>query len=129
MTHTHVTAPTQFVQVGRISFAYRRFGQETGVPLVFMPHYRAGMDHWDPMVTDGFAASRPVILFDNAGVASSSGETPDTIEAMADHAAAFVSVLGFTNVDLLGHSIGGYVAQAFAERRPDLVRRMILAGT
>ena len=69
MSYTHVTAPTQFVEAGGIRFAYRRFGAGGGVPLFFMPHYRAGMDHWDPAVTDGFAASRPVILFDNAGVA------------------------------------------------------------
>ena len=89
MTYTHISAPTQFVQAGAIRFAYRRFGQDTGVPLLFMPHFRAGMDHWDPAVTDGFAASRPVILFDNAGVAGSSGKTPETIEAMAEHAADF----------------------------------------
>jgi len=129
MTHTHVTAPTQFVQVGRISFAYRRFGQETGVPLVFMPHFRAGMDHWDPAVTDGFAASRPVILFDNAGIAASSGETPDTVEAMADHAADFVGALGLSTIDVLGFSIGGYIAQALTLRHPAIVRRLMLVGT
>src|SRR5271170_5647982 len=84
MTYTHVTAPTEFVEAGGIRHAYRRFGANSGVPLIFMPHYRAGMDHWDPAVTDGFANSRPVILFDNAGVSGSSGETPDTMEAMAD---------------------------------------------
>ena len=73
MTYTHNSAPTEFAQAKGIRFAYRRFGKSGGVPLVFMPHYRAGMDHWDPAVTDGFAASRPVILFDNAGVAGSSG--------------------------------------------------------
>jgi pimeloyl-ACP methyl ester carboxylesterase len=82
VTHTHVTAPTQFVEANGIRFAYRRFGTETGTPLVFMQHFRGGMDHWDPAVTDGLAANRPVILFNNAGVASSSGETPDTVEAL-----------------------------------------------
>src|SRR5271154_5434319 len=129
MTHTHVTAPTQFVQVGRISFAYRRFGQETGVPLVFMPHFRAGMDHWDPAVTDGFAASRPVILFDNAGVAGSSGETPNTIEAMAEHAANFVGALGLSTVDVFGFSVGGYIAQTLALRHPKAVRCLMLSST
>ena len=94
-----------------------------------MPHYRAGMDHWDPAVTDGFAASRPVILFDNAGVAGSSGETPDTMEAMADNAANFIGALGVATVDVLGHSIGGYVAQTLALRHRRAVRRLILAGT
>lgn len=129
MTHTHVTAPTQFVQVGGIRFAYRRFGRDTGVPLVFMPHYRGGMDHWDPAVTDGFAASRPVILFDNAGIAGSSGEAPDTMEEMADHAADFVGALGLSVIDVLGFSIGGYITQTLTLRHPDIVRRLILVGT
>jgi hypothetical protein len=118
MTYRHVTAPTQFVEANGIRFAYRRFGQEGGTPLLFMQHFRAGMDHWDPAVTDGFAENRPVILFDNAGVASSSGETPDTIDAMAGHAADFVAALGLSQMDLLGFSIGGYIAQTLTIRRP-----------
>src|SRR5258706_5219940 len=102
MVHTHRTAPTQFVEANGIRFAYRRFGKPGGVPLVFMQHFRGGMDHWDPAVTDGFAEHRPVILFDNAGVAASTGETPDTIDAMADHAADFIGALGLAQVDLLG---------------------------
>ena len=129
MTHTHVTAPTQFVEANGIRFAYRRFGQETGIPLVFLQHFRGGMDHWDPAVTDGFARDRPVILFDNAGVAGSSGETPERIDAMADHASAFVRSLELSQVDLLGFSIGGYVSQVLTLRDPALVRRMILVGT
>jgi pimeloyl-ACP methyl ester carboxylesterase len=89
MAHTHVTAPTLFVEANGIRYAYRRFGEETGVPLLFMQHFRGGLDHWDPAITDGFGRDRPVILFDNAGVASSSGETPGTVEAMADHARDF----------------------------------------
>ena len=113
MAHMHMTSPTQFVEVNGIRFAYRRFGIETGVPLLFMQHFRGGMDHWDPMVTDGFARDRPVILFDNAGVANSSGKTPDTFDAMSDYAADFVDALGLSQIDLLGFSIGGFVAQAF----------------
>jgi pimeloyl-ACP methyl ester carboxylesterase len=129
MTYTHITAPTEIAEANRIRFAYRRFGNSDGVPLLFMPHYRAGMDHWDPAITDGFAASRPVILFDNAGVAGSSGETPDTMEAMADNAANLVNALGVSMVDVLGHSIGGYIAQTLALRHRKTVRRLILAGT
>lgn len=129
MRHTHVTAPTQFIEASGVRFAYRRFGTDSGVPLLFMQHFRGGMDHWDPAVTDGFANGRPVILFDNAGVASSSGETPDTVEAMADYAADFIGALGLSQLDLLGFSIGGYVAQALTLRHPKLVRRLILAGT
>jgi pimeloyl-ACP methyl ester carboxylesterase len=125
----HITAPTLHVEGAGIRFAYRRFGAETGVPLLFMPHYRAGMDHWDPIVTDGFAANRSVILFDNTGVAGSGGETPNTMEAMADHGAQFLGALGISTVDVLGHSIGGYIAQTLALRHPKTVRRLILAGT
>jgi pimeloyl-ACP methyl ester carboxylesterase len=129
MTYSHISAPTEFAEANGIRFSYRRFGKNDGVPLLFMPHYRAGMDHWDPAVTDGFAASRPVILFDNAGVAGSSGETPDTMEAMADNAANFIGALGVATVDVLGHSIGGYVAKTLALRHRRAVRRLILAGT
>jgi pimeloyl-ACP methyl ester carboxylesterase len=126
---THVTAPTQFLAANGVTFAYRRFGTETGTPLAFMQHFRGGMDHWDPAVTDGLAADRPVILFNNAGVASSSGETPDTVDAMARHAADFVGALGLSAVDVLGFSLGGYVAQSLALQNPDLVRRLLLVGT
>src|SRR5271154_1258361 len=129
MMYTHFTTPTQFLEASGIRFAYRRFGRDTGVPLICMPHFRAGMDHWDPAVTDGLAADRPVILFDGAGVAGSSGETPDTIEAMGDQAAEFIGGLGLSQVDVLGFSIGGYVAQALTLRHPALVRRLVLVGT
>jgi pimeloyl-ACP methyl ester carboxylesterase len=129
MTHTHITVPTQFVEENGIRFAYRRFGIETGVPLLFMQHFRGGMDNWDPAVTDGFASGRPVILFNNAGVASSSGETPDNIDAMGEHASDFVGALGLSQIDILGFSIGGFIAQTVTTRYPSLVRRLILVGT
>src|SRR5260221_1545163 len=129
MTYRHVRAPPQFVEANGVRFAYRRFGQEGGTPLLFMQHFRGGMDHWDPAVTDGFAKNRPVILFDNAGVASSSSETPDTIDAMAEHAADFIAALGLSQIDLLGFSIGGYIAQTLTIRHPELIHRLILAGT
>ena len=127
--HRHATAPTMFVEASGVRFAYRRFGKESGTPLLFMQHFRGGMDHWDPTVTDGFAETRPVILFDNAGVAASSGETPDRIDTMAQHAADFVRALGVQRFDLLGFSIGGYIAQTFCLRHTELVRRLILVGT
>ena len=126
---THVTAPTRFVEANGIRYAYRRFGSESGTPLVFLQHFRGGLDNWDPLVTDGLAQGRPVILFNNAGVASSSGETPNRIDAMGDHLAAFLNALGLAQVDLLGFSIGGYVAQSFVLIHPHLVRRLVLAGT
>jgi pimeloyl-ACP methyl ester carboxylesterase len=126
---SHVSARTEFVQAGDIRYAYRQFGASDGTPLVLLQHFRGGMDHWDPLVTDGFAASRPVILFDNAGVARSSGQTPATVEEMADHVASFVRGMGLSQVDVLGFSIGGYVAQAFTLQHGDLVRRLVLTGT
>src|SRR3954463_8160672 len=108
MIHTHQTAPTQFVEANGIRFAYRRFGKSGGMPLVFNQHFTGTMDHWDPAVTDGFAKDREVILFNNAGVSSSSGEVPPSIEEMAANAIAFIRALGFSKVDVLGFSIGGF---------------------
>jgi pimeloyl-ACP methyl ester carboxylesterase len=93
-TYAHHTAPTQFVEANGIRFAYRRFGMADGVPLVFNMHFTGTIDHWDPAVTDGFAKDREVILFDNAGVSSSSGEVPETIAGMASNAIAFIRALG-----------------------------------
>jgi len=129
MVHTHQTAPTQFVEANGIRFAYRRFGKVVGVPLVFNQHFTGTMDHWDPAVTDGFAREREVILFNNAGISSSSGQVPTSIEGMAGNAIAFIGALGLAKVDVLGFSIGGYIAQTLALRRPELIRRLILAGT
>src|SRR5258705_311066 len=126
---THQTAPTQFVEAKGIRFAYRRFGKSGGVPLVFNMHFTGTMDHWDPLVTDGLAATREVILFDNAGISSSSGEVPTTVEGMAANAAAFIKALGLKQVDLLGFSIGGTVTQALTLAEPQLVRRLVLVGT
>lgn len=137
-THAHQTAPTQFtyataatqyVQAGATRFAYRRMGRESGAPLLFMQNFRQSMDSVDPLLLDGFGQDRPVIIFDNAGVSSSSGETPDTIEAMADDVASFVGALESPQVDVLGFSIGGYTAIAFTLRHPRLVRRLLLVGT
>jgi len=128
-TDTHLTAPTRFIEANGVRYAYRRFGSDEGVPLIFLPHFRAGMDHWDPLVTNGLASGRAVILFNNAGTASSSGEPADTIDTSADHVARFVRALDLRAVDVLGFSIGGYIAQSFVLRYPDLVRRLILAGT
>lgn len=128
-SHMHQTAPTQFVEASGIRFAYRRFGKAGTVPLVFNMHFMGTMDHWDPAVTDGFAKDREVILFDNAGVSSSSGEVPETFAQMGANAIAFIKALGLKQVDVLGFSIGGLVAQEITLQAPDLVRRLILVGT
>jgi pimeloyl-ACP methyl ester carboxylesterase len=135
--HTHRTAPTRYVEANGIRFAYRRFGQNGGrnadktggVPLVFNMHFNGTMDHWDPAVTDGFAQDWEVILFDNAGISSTSGEVPTSIEEMAANAAAFIKALGLAEVDVLGFSLGGLIAQELAIAEPTLVRRLVLVGT
>jgi pimeloyl-ACP methyl ester carboxylesterase len=127
--HSHQTAPTQYVEASGIRFAYRRFGKANGAPLVFNMHFTGTIDHWDPAVTDGFAKDREVILFNNAGISSSSGEVPASIEEMAADAAAFIKALGLTHVDVLGFSLGGLVAQELALAEPKLVRRLVLVGT
>ena len=127
--YTHQTAPTQYVEAKGIRFAYRRFGKTGGVPLVFNQHYIGTMDYWDPTVTDGLARDREVILFNNAGVSSSSGEVPTTFGQMGANAIAFIKALGLKQVDVLGFSIGGMVAQEITLQAPDLVRRLIVDGT
>ena len=129
MIHTHQTAPSQFVEANGIRFAYRHFGKPGGVPLVFNQHFTGTMDHWDPAVTDGLANEREVILFNNAGVSSSSGEVPTTCQGMGANAIAFIKALGLTTVDVLGFSIGGFVAQEITLHAPALVRRVVLVGT
>src|ERR1700677_646196 len=101
----------------------------SGAPLVFNMHFMGTMDHWDPAVTDGVAEEREVILFDNAGVSSSSGEVPGSIAEMGANAIAFIKALELEQVDVLGFSIGGLVAQEIALEAPDVVRRLVLVGT
>jgi pimeloyl-ACP methyl ester carboxylesterase len=126
---THDTAPTRYVESGGTRFAYRRFGSPGRPPLVFFQHFMGTLDDHDPALSDAFASDREVILFNNAGVASSSGTVPDTIEAMADDAITFTHALGLDTIDVVGHSMGGLVAQEVALARPNLVRRLVLAGT
>lgn len=127
--HTHQNAPTEFVDAGGIRFAYRRFGKPGTVPLVMMQHFTGNMDNWDPYVTDGFARDREVILFNNAGVSTTGGETPSTVAGMARDAISFVDAIGVKTCDLLGFSLGGFVAQQMALDRPELIRRLLLVGT
>jgi len=123
------TARTQFVQVGDVRFAYRRFGRPGGLPLLFLNYWAANMEDWDPKVTNGFAAACEVILFDNAGVGSSTGETPSTVAAMTKDCVDFCRALDLDSFDVVGFSLGGMIAQQFAFEYPDMVRRMILMGT
>ena len=122
-------APTHTVSAGGVDFAYRELGPKTGVPVVLLTHLAAVLDNWDPRVVDGIAAKHRVITFDNRGVGASTGSTPDTIQAMAKDAVAFIRALGLDKVDLLGFSMGGMIAQVIAQDEPQLVRKMIIAGT
>jgi pimeloyl-ACP methyl ester carboxylesterase len=126
---THESAPTQYVEAEGIRFAYRRFGKVGGPPIVLNQHFQGTLDHWDPAVTNGLAKRREVILFNNAGVASSSGETSPSFQEMGANAIAFIHALRLNTVDMLGFSIGGMVSQEIALQAPELVRRLILVGT
>jgi pimeloyl-ACP methyl ester carboxylesterase len=126
---TWTDTPTETINVGGVAFAYRQLGPDTGVPVVFLTHLAAVLDNWDPRVVDGIAAKHRVITFDNRGVGASSGSTPTTIQEMARDAVTFIRALGLDQVDLFGFSMGGMIAQVIAQEEPQLVRRMILAGT
>ena len=126
---SNITAPTQIIGTKLEKYAYRRFGGGTGLPLLCLQHFTGTLDNWDPAVTDPLALGREVILFENAGLGRSTGEVPESVPGMAAHALAFVDALGLTQVDLLGYSLGGMVAQQIALDRPSLVRKMLLVGT
>jgi len=125
----YADVPTQTLTADGVTYAYRELGPKTGVPVVLLTHLAAVLDNWDPRVVDGLAAQHRLIAFDNRGVGASTGRTPDTIEAMATDAVTFVRALGLQRVDLFGFSMGGMIAQVIAQREPDLVRKVILAGT
>ena len=126
---TWQNAPTDTINAGGVVFAYRQLGPSTGVPVVFLTHLAAVLDNWDPRVVDGIAAKHRVITFDNRGVGASSGATPATIQEMARDAVTFIRALGLDQVDLFGFSMGGMIAQVIARQQPQLVRKIILAGT
>lgn len=121
--------PTRTVNVDGVPFAYRELGTGTGVPVVFLHHLTAVLDDWDPRIVDGIAAHHRVITFDNRGVGATGGTVPTTVEQMGTDAIAFIRALGLEQVDLFGFSLGGGVAQMVALQAPELVRRILLAGT
>lgn len=125
----HQTAPTHHIEVGSTNFAFRRFGKEAGKPIVLLQHFTGGLDHWDPLLTNGLAEGREVILVDVPGIGGSTGETPRTIEGMAAAILEFVDAICLDKFDLLGFSIGGMVAQAFAKTNAQRLNRLILCGT
>jgi len=126
---SNVTTPTQFLRGKNETYAFRRFGNGVGLPLLLLQHFIGTLDNWDPAVTDQLASGRQVILFDNAGVGRSSGSVPKTVDEMAMHAVAFLEGLGVDACDVLGFSLGGMVAQQMALASPSIFRRIILVGT
>ncbi|HEX7856385.1 MAG TPA: alpha/beta hydrolase [Sphingobium sp.] len=123
------TTPTAHVEAAGTRFAYRRLGPDTGVPVVLLNHWGANLDNFDPRIVEGLAADRPVYTLDYRGIGTSGGEAPLTIAAMADDMIAAIRALGLEAIDLIGFSLGGFVAQQILVAAPDLVRRAILAGT
>jgi len=126
---THETAPTRSVEAGNVRFAYRRFGPNGATPLLLLNYFAAHMDDWDPRITNGFAEEHDVILVDYPGIGRSSGETPSTVAALTEHCVAFCRAIGLTQFDVIGHSLGGMIAQQLGAEYPDLLRRIILLGT
>ena len=126
---TYLQVPTSTIQAHGVSYAYREFGPKGGVPVVFLIHLAGTMDNWDPRIIDPIARTHHVITFSNRGVGATTGTVPDSIEGMADDAAAFIKALGYPKVDLYGFSLGGMIAQSLVLKHPELVRKLVLAGT
>lgn len=121
---------TKTITANGVTFAYRELGKQNGgTPVVFLVHLAAVLDNWDPRIMDGFAAKHHVIAFDNRGIGASSGTPSNSMEQMADDAIAFIKAMGLQQVDLLGFSMGGMIAQEIVLKEPQLIRKMILAGT
>ena len=126
---SYAKAPARTISAGGVTYAYRELGPKGGIPVVFFVHLAANLDNWDPRIVDPIAKEHHVITFDNRGVGASTGQVPDSVEAMADDAYTFISALSFEKVDIFAFSLGGMVAQALVLKHPDLVRKLILAGT
>lgn len=122
------TARTEHLSLGDVRFAFRRLGLTTRTPLVLLQHFTGKMEAWDPAVVNSLAETQPIIAFNNLGIGTSTGRTPDTVEQMAADAESFVRCLGLPKVDLLGFSLGGMIAQVLAGLHPRLIRKVIIAG-
>ena len=127
---TWASVPTESISANGVDFAYRELGkQHGGTPVVLLVHLAAVLDNWDPRIVDGLAAKHHVIAFDYRGTGASSGSPSSSMEEMADDAITFIKAKGFKQVDLFGFSMGGMIAQEVVLKDPQLVRKMILAGT
>ncbi|MFD0043846.1 alpha/beta fold hydrolase [Pseudarthrobacter scleromae] len=126
---SYAKAPASTVTAGGVSYAYRELGPKGGIPVVFFVHLAGTLDNWDPRIIDPIAKNRHVITFDQPGVGASTGQVPNSIEAMADDAYTFIKALGFNTIDVFSFSLGGMVAQDLVVKHPDLVRKLVLTGT
>jgi len=126
---SYAKAPARTVTTGGVTYAYRELGPKHGIPVIFFVHLAANLDNWDPLIIDPIAKEHRVIAFDNRGVGASSGQVPDSIEAMADDAYAFITALGLDKVDIFAFSMGGMIAQDLVLKHPELVRKLVLTGT
>lgn len=123
------TVETKMINVNGTNFAYRELGEQTGIPVIFLNHLTANIDDCDPAVIEGIAKEHHIVVFDNRGIGRTEGKVPDDVTEMAKDAFDFINALGFKEVDLLGFSLGGFVAQVLAKEHPEFVRKLILAGT
>src|SRR6266566_4643332 len=126
---SYAQAPARSITAGGVTYAYRELGPKGGIPVVFFVHLAATLDNWDPRIIDPIAQTHHVIAFDNRGVGASTGEVPDSVEAMADDAYTFIRALGFDKIDVFSFSLGGFIAQALVVKHPELVRKLVLTGT
>jgi pimeloyl-ACP methyl ester carboxylesterase len=126
---SYKNAPTRTITAGGTTYAYRELGPKGAIPVVFFVHLAATLDNWDPRIIDPIAKNRHVIAFDNKGVGASTGQVPDSIEAMADDAYTFIKALGLDKIDIFSFSLGGFIAQALVVEHPELVRKLVLTGT
>ena len=126
---SYAKAPARTITASGVTYAYRELGPKGGIPVILFVHLAANLDNWDPRIVDPIAREHHVIAFDNRGVGASTGQVPDSVEAMADDAYTFIRALGFDTVDIFAFSLGGMVAQALVVKHPELVRKLVLTGT
>jgi pimeloyl-ACP methyl ester carboxylesterase len=126
---SYAAAPTEYVEIDGIRYAYRSLGRKEGTPIVCLQHFTGTLDNWDPIVINGLAKERPVITIDNAGIGNSGGKTPDNVHEMAQIAVKIIAALKISLCDILGFSLGGFIAQTIASTNPDVLRKIILVGT
>src|SRR6476660_3608671 len=126
---SYADAPTEYIEVEKVSYAYRSLGKQQGIPVVCLQHFTGTLDNWDPIIINGLAKERRVITIDNSGIGNSGGTTPDNVGDMARDAIKIITALGIKKCDVVGYSLGGFIAQKIAATRPDLFRKIILVGT